>query len=324
MIACAVCTVRYIGFSCDKRTHIASDLNISCVGNIENNVLIVAASVGNRVTVDLRLCIVVKVYASLANNIDKALRALGNVEIEAKHIVVTAESIILIYGKRENVQCRVAACEHKFSRPAADLYIAVRCKLCKILRGLFDLLECCVKINSIVRIVGISVIECTVDSSADYSRSRNTVTCEIYISADSDISSACAVADINIAVIVRIVSLYENIISACIAESGNDLSRRLRVKLRIFVCMYISCRIVILVRIAAFDLADTIAVAVHMIGRICREISLGSISLRSRTARKKACRKSERSYRSHYCLCLGIFIRKHTNTSEHHINDIDL
>ena len=80
---------------------------------------------------------------------------------------------------------------------------------------------------------------------------------------------------------IRVIALYENIVSACITESGNDLGSRLYAKLCIFVCMYTSCCIIILVRIAVFNFADAVAVTVNMVCRTCSIFDFGSISLSS-------------------------------------------
>ena len=81
--------------------------------------------------------------------------------------------------------------------------------------------------------------------------------------------------------IIGIVALYKDVVSAGITESGNHFCSCLHIKLCIFICMYISCRIVILIGITVFNLADTVTVAVNMICRTCSIFDLGSVSLSS-------------------------------------------
>ncbi len=73
MVACTVRAVCNIGIYSKERAHIASDLNIFSIGNVEDDILIVLAAVCNIIAVDLGLSIVVEAYTSFANNVDKAL-----------------------------------------------------------------------------------------------------------------------------------------------------------------------------------------------------------------------------------------------------------
>ena len=108
-----------------------------------------------------------------------------------------------------------------------------------------------------------------------------TVSCKVDITADSNIALSAAIANINISVIIGIVALYKDVVSACITESGNHFCGSLHIKLRIFICMYISGRIIILIGITVFNFTDTVTVAVNMICRTCSIFDLGSVSLSS-------------------------------------------